>query len=328
MSERLLCCICLCLLGFLGGVWAQAGPYSKKYELFLPPDVDVFLVVGSGRKPDLTQFEAMRKSWQESRKESAQVEAPKTMGSSAAHSPADQTDEDNARQLANMLGQQRDVSPPLDGAQADSEKREMREEQYGLLDEQLQRWIERRATSLIERLDRYNEERLMFLEDSLKRIVLNVLQLNTIGQLEDLVAEKVAAFSWLEKKLLALKNLKRFNELESHLEVSAIVWQAMREIVQIEAHLKGTNDPGKQWLKNAAILKRIMNEQRFSVGLENYIRKFLTNEFSLMKRSTLLDILQGASQVDTGLIYWAARGKVSADFPFSAQDAIANGDTQ
>lgn len=324
---------CFVLLGFVlvaSGLIELSQAELKRHEVFLPPDTDVLTVVGKGFKLELSQFEQMRNNWKEAATDSANVETPKTLGPSAeAKQPGDELDEANARQVNELAGggsggnKQQQNNNNNDNANKNNNDNKPKD--YGFVDEALKLWIDIRATALIERLDRYHDELSHEVRTEGEKVVVEVLQLNTLTQLEDLEREQLPFLGWLSKKLHALANQKRFNKFEAHQDVSNYVWGAMKELVQVEARTKMTNDPGKNWLTNGSRLRRVTNEQRFAASLDKYILDFMAREFSMMKRNLLLDILVGTQQVDNGLVYWAAKGRVPTDFPFSAQDAIANG---
>lgn len=287
----------LALLAALAALLTLVEADQKK-EIFLPPDCDLLTVVGNGFKLELSQFELAKRNWKESAEEAKKIEQPREA-------------DDDTQVVVNE-----DLFEKTKGA-------DDRPKEYGPLDDQLLRWIKIRATSLLDRTERYNGE--LGALNGAQRVVLNVLLLNTIVDLDNLAKERIPAIKWLRTKLNML--------LKQHIDrarLAAETDQFVEQLIQAnrvnEVKLRGTNEPGKDWLRNTQAIKRILTEQRYSEALSKLIISYFAGQFNMMSRSALYQIFKPTKRLDDGLYYHgAARLPISRDFPFSAQDAIANG---
>lgn len=268
---------------------------EPKQQIFLPPDCDSVTIVGKGFKLELSQLEAAKSTWREVAEESAQVEVPRG------------NEEDKSYVNEKLFEETKAAEGPKD---------------YGPLDADLLRWIGARATSLLNRIERYNAE--IGSRDGSSSLVVKVLLLNTLVDLENLNKEQISSLRWLRNKLNML--LKNLIKQQQHFDrVMDQVKQLIEANRKIEKKVRGKNNPGNEWLKNTQSLRRILHEQRFSRQIATYIVEFLAGSFNLMRRSNVYDINKPAKSFDDGLRYGPAKGLVPAEFPWTSQDAIANG---
>lgn len=290
---------------------------AGEQEIFLPPDCDVLKIVGNGFKLELSQFEDIKKDFKQVEEESSKVDSPRQQeGSNSATGAESGTDANGDQDSA--ANEKSVVNEHL----FERTKSEEAGKDYGFVEDDLMRWISDRATSLLNRIQRYNTE--IGASSGPNRIVLDILLLNTLVDLDNLIKEEVFALRWVKNKLQRLLT-SSVHKAEKEYEVETFVVALIDKNRAIEANVAGRNEPGRSWVTNTQAIKRVLHEQRFSSILGEMIVEYLAGRFSMMKRSVVYEINRQPKQLDDGLYYAGARGRVPADFPFSAQDAISHG---
>lgn len=268
-------------------------------EIFLPPDAEVVTIVGNNFSLQVNQLVKIKDGWKDVVAEAASVEKPRD-GSS---NPSDGGAGENGVSNDNLF---------------EKTVNEVGAKNFGSLDEDLLDWITTRATNLANKIERYEGE-IAALKDE-ERLVVQIMLLNTLVDLDNLIKENIRANKWIKKKVNIMENSRVFHSQA----IKGYVSDKIQENKEIERKIKSTNKPTDKWLKNVALVKRILHEQRHSDELRSSIVDYLGGSFAMMKRSTVFDLNRTNKNLNDGLYYARARGRVPAHFPFSAQDAIVN----
>lgn len=266
-------------------------------EIKLPADAEVVTIVGQGFRLQIDQLTVIKNEWKEVAEESAQVENPRRP--------------------------EGEDTPVVDENLFEEVKRDNGEKDYGLLEADLHTWIETRATALTDRIDRFEDE-ISSLTEQAKRVVVQILLMNTLVDLDNLTKENIRSLKWIKNKLKTKGQYRAAYEKEVAEFADALIF----DNIKTEKKVKGTNNPGEHWLTNTQAIKRIMHEQRFSDLVNQAIVKFLGGKFSMMERSRVYDLYKPDKRLKDGLEYFRAVGRVPPHFPFPSQDAIIHGMAQ
>lgn len=299
---------------------------SSSQEIFLPKDCDVVNIVGNGFKLQLTQLNDLKQQWKETAEEAAAVETPRPAASDDTivvntddNEINDAAPNPNGGAPAKSLDCNgidcKDFSDTFDQA---SEQRE--------LDDDLLRWIENRATSLVYRIQRYQNEMSALRANRMhpNKVVLDILLLNTLVDLDNLINENIPKMQWLKMKMHAVggSNIER---RQFAYEVLEFVNAKIGSNYKLERALRGKNNPGDPWLLNTQAIRRVLHEQRFSKQIGQICVDHLKGSFNMMQRSRVFELNKPPTTLDDGLFYARAKGQVPVHFPFASQDAIVNG---
>lgn len=276
--------------------FAACGPIP---EIFLPPDAYVVKIVGNGFSMEVNQLNNIKDQWKEAADDAAKVNAPR---------------ESNAGEESSVVANGVTNEGLFDKVVEQQGKGSVGKK----LDDALLDWITSRATNLANKIERYQSE-LTALNNE-ERLVVQILLLNTLVDLDNLEKENIPALKWIRKKLRLLKSVR----VGHSAEVAAYIKAKIDESIAIERRVKSTNKPPKEWLRNMAVMRRILHEQRFSDELSKLIIGYIGGTFAMMERSTVYDLNRTVKNLSDGLYYVRAKGRVPAHFPLFAQDAIAN----
>lgn len=281
------------VLGLVSALCAlQVVRAGNAPEIFLPQDAEAVTVIGNGFSLQINQLNNIRDQWKDVSDEASSVPAPRYNNDNPEDSAI--SNNDLYEKTINTVGAKN----------------------YGFLDDDLLDWITERARNLMGKIERYDSEAIGLRGD--ERLVVKILLLNTLTDLENLVKENIQELKWIKKKMRIIGEYRN-----NHVgEVKEWLQSKIQDNIKIEQKIKSTNKPTKEWLKNTAQIKRVLHEQRFSDEISNTILGYIGGTFSMMKRSTVFDLNRTSKNLNDGLYYMKAKGKVPAHFPFYAQDAI------
>lgn len=263
---------------------------AEKKEIHLPADCDVVTIVGNGFKLELNQFDQIKQEWNQVATESAKVESPR--GNDGSEVVVNTGLYETSKNAPNQLDR-------------------------GIVDDALLQWIVSRATSLADRIERYQAE--SYQGNVANQIVVKILLLNTLVDLENLTKENIRSLKWIKNKLKHIGHRSVYQQ-----DVLAWVNSKIKENEAIEDNTRGKNNPGDKWMANTKALKRVLQEQRFSVQVGSNVLEFLDGRFSMMQRSRVFDVARPNKPIEDILYYKPAKNLVPPHFPFFAQDAIVN----